>query len=71
MTDQQALVAQYQHIAARMRLEDDIRSLKHYLAFGYFCHPITQRQMKYALEALELELSKLPPITIEDNKDAP
>jgi hypothetical protein len=40
-------------------LEDDIRALEHYLAFGYFQHPRTKDAMRNLLVSLKEELTKL------------
>jgi len=40
-------------------LEDDIRALEHYLAFGYFQHPKTKDAMRNLVVSLKEELATL------------
>lgn len=46
-------------LAQRNILEDDIRGLEHYLAFGYFQHPETKASMKRLVAHLQEELAAL------------
>lgn len=45
--------------AQRIRLEDDIRALEHWIAYGYVQHKVTRTRMGAMLEALKGELKVL------------
>lgn len=57
--DQMTQVQESIRLAKVHVLEDDIRALEHYLAFGYFQHPRTKDAMRNLLVSLKEELTKL------------
>lgn len=57
--DQMTQVQENIRLAQRNILEDDIRGLEHYLAFGYFQHPETKASMKRLVAHLQEELAAL------------
>ena len=57
--DQMTQVQENIRLAKRNVLEDDIRGLEHWLAFGYFQHPKTKNAMRNLVESLKEELASL------------
>ena len=57
--DQMTQVQENIRLAQRNVLEDDIRALEHYLAFGYFQHPKTKDAMRNLVVSLKEELATL------------
>lgn len=53
------MVEDYQRLAMKNVLEDDIRGLEHYLSFGYFQHHRTKEAMRNLLTSLKEELSNI------------
>lgn len=45
--------------AERCRLEDDVRALEHWKAFGYIQHHVAREKLGHLIEALKGELKVL------------
>lgn len=57
--EQMEMYAQAFQEAQRIKLEDDIRALEHYKAYGYFSHRATIARVTSLIEALKGELKTL------------